>query len=42
MGKVKMGKQSWRIIEVHMNGNIEEMLRELDGWIEEKEEGVYT
>jgi len=42
MGKVKMGKQKWRIIGVYVNGNMEEMLREIEEWIEEKEEGVYT
>jgi len=42
MGKITMGKQKWRIIGVYVNGNMEEMLREIGEWIEEKKEGVYT
>jgi len=42
MGRMKMGKQKWRIIGACVNGNMEEILREIEGWIEKKEEGIYT
>lgn len=38
---MKSEEQSWRV-RIYINGNMEEMLRGLEGWMEEKEGGVYT
>jgi len=42
VGRVKMGKQRWRIMGVYINGNISEMLKELEEGMEEKEKGFFT
>jgi len=39
IGNVKVGKEQWRIIGVYVGGDIQEILRELEKWGEEKDEG---
>lgn len=42
VGRVKVGEQSWRVVGVYVNGNMEETLRGIEGWVEERERGVYS
>lgn len=39
---MKIGKESWRIVGVYVNKNIEGILRKLEQWMEVREEGKYT
>lgn len=39
---MKIGKESWRIVGVYVNKNIEGILRRLEQWMEVREEGKYT
>lgn len=39
VGRVKVGDQSWRVVGVYVNGNMEETLRGVEGWVEERERG---
>lgn len=36
VGRVKVGEQSWRVVGVYVNGNVEETLRGVEGWVEER------
>jgi len=40
VGRVKLGKQRWRI--VYIKGNMEEMLQRLEEWVEEMGREVCT
>lgn len=39
VGRVIVGEQSWRVVGVYVNGNMEETLRGIEGWVEERERG---
>ena len=40
MVKVNLGGEWWRLVGVYVNGDLEEKLRQLREWMEEREEGV--
>ncbi|XP_029171329.1 cilia- and flagella-associated protein 251-like [Nylanderia fulva] len=42
VGRVKIGKEKWRVIGVYVGEGIEKACREMEKWTEEKEEEVYT
>lgn len=42
MGYVKQGRERWRIVEVYINGDIEQKLQKVEQWMEDREEGVKT
>jgi len=42
VGKVKLGKQRWRIVGVYIKDNMEGMLQRIEEWVEEKGGGYYT
>lgn len=37
VGRVKVGEQSWRVVGVYVNGNMEETLRGVERWVKERE-----
>lgn len=37
IGNVKYGKESWRVIEVYINGDIDRKLEELREWMEKRD-----
>jgi len=39
VGRIKMGEQRWRIVEIYVRENMEEILKKLERWLEEKEKG---
>ncbi|EZA49489.1 hypothetical protein X777_12283 [Ooceraea biroi] len=42
VGKIRCGRERWRVVGVYVNGDIEEKLERLEEWVEGKEEGVKT
>jgi len=38
-GRVRVGGERWKIIGVYVKGNLEEVLKDMEGWMEEKEVG---
>jgi len=42
VGSAKIGKQRWRIVEMNIKGNMEEMLQGLEEWMEEMGREVCT
>lgn len=42
MGRVKHGKERWRIVGVYLSGDMERALQGLERWMEDSEEGVMT
>lgn len=42
IGKVRYGKDSYRVIGIYVNEDTERKLEELDEWMEGKEEGMRT
>lgn len=38
-GRVRVGRERWRIIGVYVQGNMEEILKDMEEWMEEKEVG---
>lgn len=42
IGRAKYGGGSIRVVRVYVNNDIEEKLKEIGKWIEEKQEGIKT
>ncbi|XP_067208522.1 golgin subfamily A member 6-like protein 22 [Linepithema humile] len=42
IGRIRKGKQKWRVVGVYVNGNMEEMLQSIEQWVGEKEMEVNT
>ncbi|XP_011859464.1 PREDICTED: uncharacterized protein LOC105556959 [Vollenhovia emeryi] len=42
VGKIKVGKKIIRVVGPYVNGDMEKKLSILEGWMEQKEEGVRT
>lgn len=42
VGWVRQKKEKWRIVGVYVSQGIEKMLKRVEQWMEEKEEGVST
>jgi len=39
-GRVRVGREEWEVMGEYVNGNIERILNELEGWVEDKKGGV--
>lgn len=42
VGYVRQCKEKWKIVGVYVNGDIEQKLRKVEHWTEDKENGVKT
>lgn len=42
VGFVRQCREKWRIVGVYVNGDIEQKLRKVEHWMEDKENGVKT
>lgn len=42
VGYVRQCRKKWRLVGVYVNGDIEQKLRKVEHWIEDKEDGVKT
>lgn len=40
IGKLCLGREWWRLVEVYVNKDLEEKMEKLRKWIEDREEGV--
>lgn len=43
IGRIKRGEEKWKIMEVYVGkGEMKKILKELEEWIENREEGIQT
>lgn len=41
-GRIRIGREKWRIIGIYVKGSIDRYLRSMEKWMEEKREGEYV